>query len=59
MFSLNSRHGYSSTLKKRVIIEKQIAILDKALSFNIDNDKLLDMKWILAEDFFTPEEVSS
>lgn len=44
-------------MNKKVIIEKQIAILDKALSLNCDNDKLLELKWTLAEDYFTPEEV--
>ncbi|VVC44062.1 siRNA-mediated silencing protein NRDE-2,Tetratricopeptide-like helical domain [Cinara cedri] len=56
LYSLNSRHGYAFTLNKKGILEKQIAILDKALSFNNDNDKLLDMKWIIAEDYFTTEE---
>jgi len=44
-------------LNKKVILEKQIAILDKALSLNFENGQLLDMKWTLAEDYFTPEEV--
>jgi len=39
-------------------LEKQIAILDKALSLNFGNNRLLDIKWILAEDYFTPEEVT-
>jgi len=46
-------------LNKKVILEKQIAILDKALSFNFENGQPLDMKWTLAEDYFTPEEVMS
>jgi len=44
-------------MNKKVILEKQIAILDKALSLNSDNDRLIDIKWTLAEDYFTPEEV--
>jgi len=46
-------------LTKKVILEKQISILDKALSLNFENGQLLDMKWALAEDYFTPEEVMS
>jgi len=44
-------------MNKKVILEKQIAILDKALSLNFKNDRLIDIKWTLAEDYFTPEEV--
>ncbi|XP_025408410.1 protein NRDE2 homolog [Sipha flava] len=56
LYSLNNGYGYKKKLNKKVIIEKQIAILDKALSLNCDNDKLLELKWTLAEDYFTPEE---
>jgi len=59
LYSLNRGYGYKCKLNKKVILEKQIAILDKALSFNFENDQLLDMKWTLAEDYFTPEEVMS
>lgn len=59
MYSLNNGYGYKCKLNKKVILEKQIAILDKALSLNVDNDKLLGIKWTFAEDLFTPEEVMS
>ncbi|XP_026804790.1 protein NRDE2 homolog [Rhopalosiphum maidis] len=58
LYSLNRGYGYKCKLNKKVILEKQIAILDKALSFNFENDQLLDMKWTLAEDYFTPEELN-
>lgn len=57
LYSLNSGYGYKFKLNKKNICEKQIAILDKALTLNVGNDKLLDIKWTLAEDYFTPEEV--
>jgi len=57
LHSLNRGYGYKCKLNKKVILEKQIAILDKALIFNFENSQLLDMKWTLAEEYFTPEEV--
>lgn len=57
LYSLNSRYGFKNKSNKKIIVEKQIAILDKALSLNSENDKLLNLKWTLAEDYFTPEEV--
>lgn len=57
VYSLNNVYGYKYKLNKKAILEKQISILDKALSLNSDSDKLLDLKWTLAEDLYTPEEV--
>lgn len=57
LYSLNSRYGYKCKSNRKVVLDKQIAILDKALSLNSGNDRLLSIKWILAEDYYTPEEV--
>lgn len=59
LYSLNSGYGYKYKLNKKNICEKQIAILDKALTLNVGDDRLLDMKWTLAEDYFNPDEVTS